>query len=504
MAGITGLTTANDTGSVFGVKLGGVGQGLNTALTNVNISGYGGPNASAVPVFNGIIATKAGSATNTINIGLTGPLGATTKGGADSLQFTNDGGPGTAANPNLSYGTWAITTANAVDLQLQQGGVGAATALKLSGAGNIAVGQDAIGNWQTVKDINASGETGTVIVTGATAGNATNAHGTGAGAATANPFWLFGSAAGLLDDTGTAFNLTSYELGSGTNILDVSSATAAQIAALVTTPNTTASLTNTIIVQDLVATTTSATTFAGVKGFQTLGIGGPTVAQGAAGTIDMTKLPGSIGTIDYFTKANGSVVINNQTTALTVNVEDNTTAGQNLTVGLAGPAPGINDSLTVSVGNATHKGLPGLTGGDALGDITAFGDEVFTLTSVGGGAVAAGVGNGANDIGGTFLVPTAGGNEQVKITGDTTLQMAVTHSINGAISDGTGTVATSGVLLLNNLTVTDTNTAATEWGQGLAGSLLFFADGCGCNGGKCPFIDYSNNAVTIDATTRAA
>ena len=85
--------------------------------------------------------------------------------------------------------------------------------------------------------------------------------------------------------------------------------------------------------QDLVATTTAATTFAGVKGFQTLGIGGPTAAQGAAGTIDMTKLPGSIGTIDYFTKADGSVIINNQTTALTVNVEDNTTAAQNLTVG---------------------------------------------------------------------------------------------------------------------------------------------------------------------------
>ena len=169
-----------------------------------------------------------------------------------------------------------------------------------------------------------------MIVTGATAGNATNARGTGAGAATANPLWLFGSAAGLLNDTGTAFNLTKYELGSGTNIVDVSSATVAQIAALVTTPNATPSTTNTIIVQDLVATTTAATTFAGVKGFQTLAIGGPTAAQGAAGTIDMTKLPGSIGTIDYFTKANGSVVINNQTTALTVNVEDNTTAGHDL------------------------------------------------------------------------------------------------------------------------------------------------------------------------------
>ena len=67
-------------------------------------------------------------------------------------------------------------------------------------------------------------------------------------------------------------------------------------------------------------------------------------------------------------------------------------------------------------------------GGDALGDITAFGDEQFTLNSVGGGHVAQGVANGANDLGGTLLVPTLGGAELVKITGDTTLQMAVTHS----------------------------------------------------------------------------
>ena len=156
--------------------------------------------------------------------------------------------------------------------------MGAATALKLSGAGNIAVGQDAIGNWQNVKDINASGETGTVIVTGATAGNATNAHGT---VALPAPTRSGSSAVPLACSTTPVrtFNLTTYELGSGTNILDVSSATAAQMAALVTTPNTPASLTNTIIVQDLVATTTSATTFADIKGFQTLGIGGPTTCS---------------------------------------------------------------------------------------------------------------------------------------------------------------------------------------------------------------------------------
>ena len=165
------------------------------------------------------------------------------------------------------------------------------------------------------------------------------------------------------------------------------------------------------------------------------------------------------------------------------------------------PGPGLNDSLTVSVGNSCTK-ASGLTGGDALGDITAIGDEVFTLTSVGGGAVAAGVGIGANDIGGTLLFPTLGGNEQVTIGGDTTLLMAVTHSILARSKIRTGALAVR-LLILNNLTVTVTNTAATEWGQGIAApSKLFFPrmrvrTWCAFS----PFINYSNNAVTIDATT---
>ena len=53
------------------------------------------------------------------------------------------------------------------------------------------------------------------------------------------------------------------------------------------------------------------------------------------------------------------------------------------------------------------------------------------------------------------------------------------------------------------MTVTVTNTAATEWGQGIAApSKLFFATDAGANGGvHAPVINYSNNAVTIDATT---
>ena len=196
---IKGLTVVNDTNSQGTVQLGGIAQGLQTLLTNVNVSGYGNNSAflgAGTTIFAGIVATAAADATKTINVGITGPVGTTKAGGADSLIFSNDttAGTGTAANPNLSYGTWAITTNATSDLQLQQdfngfiagsaflavpGGVGGATGLTLEQqGGTLAVGQDAIGNWRLVKDINASGSTSTVIVTGATAGNGTNAFGT--------------------------------------------------------------------------------------------------------------------------------------------------------------------------------------------------------------------------------------------------------------------------------------------------------------------------------------
>ena len=48
--------------------------------------------------------------------------------------------------------------------------------------------------------------------------------------------------------------------------------------------------------------------------------------------------------------------------------------------------------------------------------------------------------------------------------------------------------------------MTITNTAATEWGQALAGPLVFKTD-AGANGGPfAPTIQYSNNAVKIDAS----
>ena len=378
---ITGLLVENNTNSIAPVTLGETGQGLKTLLTNINISGNAVTPTPGVDnhVNTVILAAAAGDATKTISIGITGPLGSTAAENAAILAISNDLGGGTAASPNLTYGTWSITAANTANLQLDQsvttgalgaiaaeGGVGGATALTLAGAGNYGLGQDAAGDWQLLKSIDETTTTGRVIVAGATAGNATNFL-----ASAANPLWLFGSDAGLLDDTGAGFNLTSVKLGGGLDVLDISSATAAQVAALTTGPGTgvTVNPGNIIIVQDSVATTGSATTFKNIAGFSTLGIGGPTAAQGAAGTIDMANLPASIKTLLYLTQAAGSVTVNNGVNGLTVNVNHNTEAHTVTTLGINDASTtSTTDLATLILGDAV-----GTVGGITAGGAIAFG-----------------------------------------------------------------------------------------------------------------------------------
>jgi hypothetical protein len=148
---VTGLTVVKDTGSGGNLTLGGIGQGLNTALTNVNISGFGGANGSVI--FAGAIAAAAGAAANTINVAISGPVGFTTAGAADQLIISTDGAPGTVASPNLAYGAWNLTFNSPSYLELQQNGVGGATSLVFGSTatpatGNAWLGQDAPGNWQ--------------------------------------------------------------------------------------------------------------------------------------------------------------------------------------------------------------------------------------------------------------------------------------------------------------------------------------------------------------------
>ena len=481
-----------------------MGQGLKTLLTNINVSGYAG---AADEAFTAIIAQAAADLTKTINIGLTGTnLGSTAGGGAFEITIANDSvAGGTAANPNNTYGTWSITANNNTNLLLDQDtgeGVGGATGLTLAGAGTIAVGQEAAGDWQFLKTIDATKTTNTVFLTGATSGTATQAR-----ASATNPGWLFGAGAGLLNDTGAAFNLTSVLLGSGMTFLDVSSASVAQVTALTTAAGAgvTVNAGNEIIVKNSVATTISATTFTNIKGFSALGIGGATAADGAGGVINMTNLPATINTIEYITAASAGVNINNPVATLTLNTFDNG-VGQQLTVGAVGPQAA--GTFTLNVGNTflNPAATPGAVGTAVplhTAGVRIIGEQNVNINSIGA--------NG-NVVGLVELSRTGGvGAENVAIGGNKNLTIGVTG--DGAIFDVFPSQATNTppiTAVTNSLQITITNTGTTTFLSSANTAVPGFGDlivpgdsvhgpGGPAAGGGFP-LTTSTNAVSIDAT----
>lgn len=522
---VTGLTTVNDTGSVAGVQLGNVNQGLNTALQTVNINQFAGSplvtGLGLLPVFSADIAAKVGSAANALTVNLNGNLGATkgllAPGGAAIISIATDGPAGTAGAPNLSYGTQTYNTgtntATYLQLEAQSGGflgaltgpsVDGTTNFVFKGGGTLAVGQDFAGDHQLAQNIDASGTTGSVFITGAASGfflgNAIET--------AANPGALFGSAAGFLDGGADGiFGLTKFELGSGTTYFDASGANATELAALTTTPNVLVPLNNTneIVVNDAVAATTLALTatgspFADIKGFNILGIGGAVAgtdgAGASGGTYNMANLPTSINEIIYQTTDSflgtgaGGVTISNQAATLTVNVEDNASAaaGDFLTVSTSGGA----ETLNLVLGNPLH---PGIAGDGNLGTVTLTGDGIFNITAAGNGAAV-------DTLGFVSLTPVLTGNEVVTI-GDTTTNGVTDHSTqaltigdttNGAIADFNPT--TFGLNLIN-LTINDTSLGAvTLLDATVAGPLNFVAPG-----DTGPALSYSTNAVIINAAS---
>jgi len=467
---ITGLSIVNDTASIGNLQLGALGQGLNTALTSVTASGYAG--AAGSVIFDAFISASAGAAANSIGFTLSGALGTTVA--ADIISITTDGAAGTSGSPNLSYGTQAYTVNSAANLQLQAETTGApsvdgTTAFVFTGSGNVAIGQDFAGDHQKVTSIDASGTAGSVYVTGGAAGNASNAL-----SSAGNPGGLFGSAAGFLANA-TGFALTTFKLGTGVDTLDVSSATATQVAALTTVGGTTTTPTNEIIVASAVADTMTASTFANIKGFSILG------DVGAGGTINLPNLPSSINDIFFQTGSSGALVINNQTAALTVDTEANG-GGNPITVGFVGPASGFTDNFTLIVGDTATAAI------GAVGAVTLTGDEVVTIISQG----AAG-----NTVGTVSLTPSLSGNEQVAIGGNQVITIGSTGA--GAVADVTGSA-----LFFNNLTITITDSkAVTLVGATASGGPLFEpipGDTASGSGVGNP-LSNSTNAVTINAAT---
>ena len=339
------------------------------------------------------------------------------------------------------------------------------------GGGTLGVGQDFVGDHQLAQNIDVSGTTGSVFITGAASGLGTG----NAIATTTNPGALFGSAAGFLDGgpVDGVFGLTKFELGSGTTYLDVSSATAPEMALLTTTPGTPNAANNEIVVNDGVATTTLALTatgspFANIKGFSILGIGGTASAADGAGAsggiINMANLPTSIDEIIYQTtdafaglpSTGTGVTIINQAATLTVNVEDNAGGtGDLLTVSTSGGAQTFN----LVLGNPLHTGAPGF-GDGTLGNVTATGDNIFNITAAGKAGPP-----GIDSTGFIKLIPTVPGTETVNI-GDTTTNGVTDHSTQGLLigfnsAASLGGIAdfnaTTGLLNPLNLTINDTS-----------------------------------------------
>ena len=293
---VTGLTTVNSVNSLATVQVGNVAQGLDATgpvLANVGISGYAG--AAGSTAFAAYIAAAAGAATNALTVTTTGPLGTTAA--ADHILIANDGAAGTATAPNLSYGTQTYVVNSNANLELLSNGVDGTTAFVFKGAGNLTVGQDAPGNHQFVTSIDASGTTGTVIITGADSGG-------------------LGSATGFLNDpTPGSFALTSFKLGTGVDRIDVSSANLAEVAALTTIPGANTQTTNEIDVNNHVLDTISAATFKDIAGFQIAGVSfsGPAGTPSIANVVTDLLLPTSINDIKFLDTEGkgGSFTLNN-------------------------------------------------------------------------------------------------------------------------------------------------------------------------------------------------
>ncbi len=512
---ITGLTTVNDVNSSETLQLGLSNDGLGTVLQNLNVSGFTATRGS--PVFGVLLQAGLGSLTNTIHVNLqdsvygtnalyalggpistpgayghvippapgtysTGPtvvlvpVGGTGFVLADTLAIGNDGAPGTIAAPNLSYGTWALTTAKGSEFlqltdnadiihgALYNSNVNAATAITLAGAGNVTLGTDAMGNWANLATIDASAmSAGSVTINGAASGITSNAFGS---------LSLGGSAWGLLDGD-SALTLFKGD-ANGANWLDVSSESLAQIGHLVASGNT--AFNNTIVVTSLVADTTSATTFAGVTNFQELAIGGPVFADGPAGTINMANLPTTISDILYLTQAEAAVTINNVTRTLTIDTENNGN-GTALTVGAVNPDSGYTDALNIIIGNADNPVQTGTTAAKGvLGAITLFGEEAVGFVSQGLVPFGTAAPN-ANDTGTVLLTPTPGGGEHVTITGDSSIAFGypTAPTIWGGVFGSHGGIfdlsAATGFDNFNDLVITDTNAGATYLEADLLGTF---------------------------------
>ena len=384
---ISGIKTINYLGGSDTFQAGAPGgAGLLTAPTTVNIDTFSPPFTDVPTPIILFIAAAAASASNSLSVtlgnavnGNYGVAGAS----ALSLQWLRDAGSSTAAVPDTSYGTLSITS-NAptptsgfgAELQLSNNGFSGLATLNLLGATTFAVGSGGFNGaafftttFEKLATINASGMTGgSVTISGASAGGANYQLATN-GVATDG---FFGALGGLL--TGDTA-LTSFKGDpDGPNFLDVSSLSAAQLAALVATGNTASGVINQIVETNAVVGTTSAATWAGVTNFQQIDID----FTGGATSINAALLPTSVTDLFYLTSATGAVTVTNAPVTFTIDTGD-ASVGNNLTVTSAA-AVDATAMLTVIVGSDI-AGIGNIAGDNVIGTLKVSGEATVDISA---------------------------------------------------------------------------------------------------------------------------
>ncbi len=382
-SGITGLTSIVNLNSSKNVIVGSAATPLSAVLTNVGVSSTSSsPNLTNTAVFINTTALAGTSDALTVS--------ANNAGSATAAAFVLAG----AATGNNGYESITVnaTGTDFIGIGNPVAGVNTTNTVKVTGAGSLTLYGDATaGDFAKLATIDASAAQGPVTITGAVTGL---------------------SAAGIL--TGDTA-LTSIKGGAGSDLVDVSSMTLAKLVSNGTAIDLGAG-TNTLVVDDSVATTAVALT--GIANVQILGDATPGTS---AASVDFSKLPASINTFQLFgPQGMNPITLINAPSTFTFNegIFGSPAALTNITAA----GTGTSDVLTIDFGVAASGNTPAM-GNANPENFKIAGYETINLAPTGG----------QTNIDLFFADPSAGGSETVNIGG------AVPVFIDAVVLSGSAT-----------------------------------------------------------------
>jgi len=455
---VTGLTTVNVNNSSVGTFFVIGGDLLNPSGPNFNPLGYGTNGAQGLVTTIGASNDAGGNRDNSsgVNVIQQASLFTPTSSVQVNLANAGSGAPSTdtysqdyvlgidqtftiADGPNTGKAgivTWNIASGGVANyIYLETDGATSTTTINITGAGALTLfGDSYYGEFKNLTTINASTMTGNLTITGDLNGGN-----------------------GLLSDSPL---LTSVTLGSGTNFIDLSGYTLAQLDAM-TIINGGTSTGNEVVLDNSVLTGAHAP-IPGLTGFTIIGDAGTDgFSSGMAGTINWANLPATANELIFYgdiTYSPGGLNIINTPGIFTVNFQNNDFGDNNITISDASHTS-TTDALTLSLGC-------NLNGSDATGFhsvVTINGYATVTIDAIGVNHFATG---GENSFVGFDLDSNPGSAPHVIITGMASFDFGTSFftqggsgpGLQGDIANAIATIGTPSVSVGPGGVITDTDT----------------------------------------------